>query len=115
MKQIVQPLRSSQAQRQWQIARILIVLGLAAAWGHLAGHSMGLSSQGTSALTPISILALVAGFALAALTRQEQKVCLAQQGWFMAQQAAMERPAKAVNVTRRLQLLQGKLPVDTAR
>lgn len=115
MKQIVQPLRSSQAQRQGQIARILIVLGLAAAWGHVAGHSMGLSSQGTSALTPISILALVAGLALAALTRRELKVCRAQQGWFVTQQIVQERPGQGDNVTRRLQLIRGKSPVDTSR
>lgn len=115
MKQMVQPLRSSQAQRQWQIARILIVLGLAAAWGHVAGHSMGLSSQGTSALTPISILALVAGLALAALTRQELKVCRAQQGGFVTQQVVPERPDQPVNVTRRLQLIHGKTSVHTPR
>jgi len=106
MKQNVQTLRSSQAQRQGQIARVLIVLGLAAAWGHMAGHSMGLSNQSASALTPISILALVAGLALAALTRQELKACLAQQ------QAAMESPTDVSVATRRLQLIHGSRAVD---
>ncbi|WP_157462559.1 hypothetical protein [Curvibacter gracilis] len=106
MKQIVQSLRSSQAQRQGQIARILIVLGLSAAWGHMAGHSMGLSNQSASALTPISILALVAGFALAALTRQELKACLAQQ------QAAAEDTMHVSIATRRLQLIHGSRTAD---
>ena len=112
MKQIVPPLRSSQAHRQWQIARVLIVLGLAAAWGHLAGHAMGLSNQSASALTPISILALVAGFALAAVTRQELKACQADQGLWAPQQSAMDNPVHAADATRRLQLIHGSRSAD---
>lgn len=112
MKQIVPPLRSSQAHRQWQIARVLILLGLAAAWGHLAGHSMGLSNQSASALTPISILALVAGLALAGLTRQELKACQAEQGLWAPPQSAMDNPAHAAGATRRLQLIHGSRTVD---
>lgn len=112
MKQIVQPSHPSQAQRQRQIARILIALGLAAAWGHLAGHTVGLSSHSTSALTPISILALVAGLALAALTRQELKACQAQQGLWAPQKASMGSVAHASDEMPRLQLIQGQTSVD---
>jgi hypothetical protein len=112
MKQIVQPLRSSQAQRQRQIALVLIVLGLAAAWGHLAGHSVGLSSHSASALTPISILALVAGLALAALTRQELKDCQTHHSLGAPQQTAMVNPSAVPGATRRLQLIHGSRTVD---
>lgn len=105
MKQNVASLRYSPAQRQRQIARVLIILGLVAAWGHQVGLSMGLSSQSASALTPISIMSLVAGFALAVLTRQELKACQAQQGAWALQQAAMDGPASAPTVRRRLQLI----------
>jgi len=112
MKQIVQPLRSSQAQRQRLIARVLIVLGIAAAWGHLVGDAVGLSSHGASALTPISILALVAGLALAALTRQELKACQTQQGVLTPQQTALDHPSDGLAASRRLQLIHGSRTVD---
>jgi len=111
MKQIVQPLRSSQAQRQRQIARVLIVLGLAAAWGHVVGQSLGLSSHGASALIPISILALVAGLALAALTRQELKACQVQHGMWQLHEGVLESTAPVSAEVHSLQLVRGN-PAD---
>ncbi|RUP33419.1 MAG: hypothetical protein EKK45_04670 [Curvibacter sp.] len=112
MQQIVQPLRSGPAQRQRQISCILIALGLAAAWGHMAGHAMGLSSHSASALTPISILALVAGLALAALTHQELKACQAQQGLWMNPDAAAGVSEQPGSAAPRLQLIVGDRSVE---
>jgi len=112
MKQNVKPLPSSQARRQWLIARALVAVGLAAAWGHVAGQSIGLSSHSSTALVPISILSLVAGLALSALTRQELRVCQATQSWYTTPPPELAHADAAQDTGRHLQIIQGNPPPD---